>query len=63
MHIIWEALNCLLSVMFECHFCQWLVYSLLIAFQQQVINFTIHMRKNDDLDNYLKKKKSFFFVF
>ena len=29
MHIIWEALNCLLSVMFECQvsLCQWLVNS------------------------------------
>ena len=60
MHIIWEALNCLLSVMFECQvsllsmaciFKPALAVKLLIAFQQQV---TIHVRKNG-----LEKKKKF----
>ena len=37
-----------------------------IAFQQQVPDITIHMRKNDGLENYLKKKKkkkNFFCIF
>ena len=40
---------------------------LLIAFQQQVADITIHMSKNDGLENYLKKKekrkKKFFLYF
>ena len=38
---------------------------MLIAFQQQVPDITIHMRKNDGLENYLKKKKkkNFFFLY
>ena len=58
---IWEALNCLLSVMFECQVsllsvaCIFKPAYLLIAFQQQVTNITIHMRKNDGLENYLEK--------
>ena len=68
MHIIWEALNCLPSVMFECqvsHLSMTCIFKpawLLIAFQQQVADITIHMSKNDGLENYLKKKKFFFFL-
>ena len=39
---------------------------LLIAFQQQVADITIHISKNDGLENDLKKKKKkkdFFFFF
>ena len=36
---------------------------LLIAFQQQVADITIHMSKNDGLENYKKKKFFFFFFF
>ena len=69
MHIIWEALNCLPSVMFECqvsHLSMTCIFKpawLLIAFQQQVADITIHMSKNDGLENYLKKKKKNFFFF
>ena len=34
-----------------------------MAFQQQVTIITIHKRKNDGLENYLKKKKKIFFFF
>ena len=34
---------------------------MIIAFKQQVMDITIHMRKNDGLENYLPKKKTFYF--
>ena len=36
---------------------------LLIASQQQVTDITIHMRKNDGLENLKKKKNIFFLLF
>ena len=36
---------------------------MLIAFQQQVTDITIHMRKNDGLENYLQFFFVLFFVF
>ena len=67
LHIIWEALNYLLSVMFECQVsllsvaCIFKPAQLLIAFQQQVTDIAMH--KNDGLENYLQKQKKKFKIF
>ena len=40
----------------KCQFCQWLVYSTSLAVNcLPVTDITIHMHKNDGLENYLKK--------
>ena len=72
LHIIWEALNCLLSVMFECHvsLCQWLVYlyiqtSLAVNCLLATSDHYYHTYAQKWWSRKLlkKKKKNFFFFF